>query len=45
MADFFQDALPAVLPFEDPTWTVAVHLPGSVLVAENVVAHNGENTY
>ena len=45
MTDFFEDGLPAVLPFEDPAWTVAVHLPGGVFVTENIVAHHRENTY
>lgn len=32
-----------VLPVEGPAWTVAVHLPGGVLVAQHVVAHHCED--
>jgi len=45
MTDFFQDGFPAVLPFEDPSWTVSVHLPGSVFVTKNIVAHHRENAF
>jgi hypothetical protein len=43
MADLFQDTFAPVFPFEHPTWTVAVHLSGGVLVAQNVIAHHRKN--
>ena len=40
MPDLFQDTFAPILPFEHPTWTVAVHLSGGVLVAQHVIAHH-----
>lgn len=45
MPDLLQDTFAPVFPFEHPTWTVAVHLSGGVLVAQNIIAHHREDTY
>lgn len=42
--DLLHDAFLAVLPVQSPGWTVAVELPRGVLVAQNVVAHDSEDS-
>lgn len=45
MPDLFQDTFAPIFPFEHPTWTVAVHLSGRVLVAQHVIAHHRKDAY
>lgn len=40
--DLLHDALLAVLPAERPRGAVGVQLPRGILVAQHVVAHDGE---
>ena len=45
VSDLFEDALASIFPLEHPTWTVTVHLPGGVLVAQDVVAHDRKDAF